>query len=80
MQERESAGRELAKGAGLLFVHLLAVVAGAVFMIVGLAMGVSVVMLPAGVPVGFFGLFVFLWGLFGWFGEEEGAARPPSPR
>jgi hypothetical protein len=79
MAEHESAGRELAKGAGWLAVHVLAIVAGFILMIVGLAMGVSLVMLPVGVPLGFIGLFVFMWGLFVW-SREAGAARPPSPR
>jgi hypothetical protein len=43
----------------------LAVMGGLVLMIVGLAMGVSVVLLPIGIPVGLFGLLLFLAGLFG---------------
>ena len=79
MSEHESAGRELAKGAGWFALHVVAVVAGLVLMIVGLAMGVSLVMLPIGIPVGFLGLFVFLWGVFIWRREME-SAKPPSPQ
>jgi hypothetical protein len=79
MSEHESAGREVAKGAGWLALHLVAVVVGFILMIVGLAMGVSLVMLPVGIPVGFVGLFVFMWGLFIWSREMD-SAKPPSPR
>ncbi len=79
MTESEKAGRELAKGASLLFLHVIAIVAGLILMIAGLAMGVSIVLLPIGIPVGLFGLFVFLWGLFGWQ-TEGGAIAPPRPR
>jgi hypothetical protein len=57
--------RDVLCGAGLALVHLGAIVAGVILMIVGLAMGVTLVMLPAGIVVGFGGLFVFLWGIFG---------------
>jgi len=79
MAGQETAGREVAKEAGLLAVHLVAVVAGLVFMVAGIAMGVTIVMLPVGVPVGLFGLFAFLWGLFG-RSEEKQAAIPPRPQ
>ena len=45
--------------------HVLAVAAGVVLMIAGVGMGVTIVLLPLGIPVGFAGLGVFLWGLFG---------------
>jgi hypothetical protein len=34
-------------------------------MIVGLAMGVTMVLLPAGVVVGSVGVLMLVWGLFG---------------
>jgi hypothetical protein len=77
MSEHESTGREMAKGAGQIAAHLMAVVVGVILMIVGLGMGVSIVLLPFGVPVGLAGLFVFLWGLFGWAAEQP--AEPPKP-
>jgi hypothetical protein len=43
-------------------------------MIGGIGMGVTLVMLPFGIMIGFGGLFVFLWGLSGWAGEREGPA------
>jgi hypothetical protein len=45
--------------------HTLAVALGFVLMIVGLAMGVTMVLLPLGVPVGLVGLLIFVWGLTG---------------
>jgi hypothetical protein len=62
--EHESAGRELAKGAGIFAVHVIAIVVGLVLMFAGIALGVTLVLLPVGIPVGIIGLFVFLWGLF----------------
>ena len=61
MAEQESVGR----GAERVALHVLAVIAGIILMFVGLAMGVSLVLLPIGVPVGLVGLGAFLWGLFG---------------
>jgi hypothetical protein len=78
MSEQESAGRELARGAGRLAVHVAAIVAGLVLMIVGLGMGVSLVLLPFGIPVGLAGLFVFLWGLFGRSEAKDVPDRPPG--
>ncbi len=65
MSKNVSATRNLAKGAGAFAGHVIAVVVGLVLMIVGAAMGVTLVLLPLGIPVGLAGLFVFLWGLFG---------------
>jgi hypothetical protein len=65
MTERESSGRELAKGAGLFFGHAAALVVGVILMLVGVGMGVTLVLLPLAIPLGLAGLFIFLWGLFG---------------
>src|SRR5437762_14157152 len=62
---RQSAGKELAKDASRLVGHSLAIAVGLGLMIAGIAMGVTLVMLPVGIPVGFAGLLVFLWGLVG---------------
>ena len=43
--------------------HLAAVMAGAVLMIMGLGLGVTMVLLPIGIPIGLAGLLLFLWGL-----------------
>lgn len=76
MNAHPTAGRELAKEGGRFAVHALAIVLGLILSVVGLAMGVSIAMLPIGIPVGFAGLFLLMWGLFG--GKEEGKL-PPYP-
>jgi hypothetical protein len=43
--------------------HTIAVVAGLVLMIAGLGMGVTMVLLPIGLPLGLAGLLLFVWGL-----------------
>jgi cbb3-type cytochrome oxidase maturation protein len=47
-------------------------------MAVGLAMGVSMVLLPIGIPVGLAGLLVFLWGIYGRSGAKDAPAQPPG--
>jgi hypothetical protein len=44
--------------------HATAVFVGFVMMVVGLAMGVTMVMLPLGVVVGLVGVAIFVGGLF----------------
>jgi hypothetical protein len=44
--------------------HVLAIGIGFAIMIVGVAMCVSIVMLPVGLPLGLFGLALFMWGLY----------------
>jgi hypothetical protein len=43
--------------------HTIAVLVGLMLMIFGLAMGVTMVALPIGIPVGLGGLLLFIWGL-----------------
>ncbi len=78
MTQHANVGKELAKETGLLLGHLIAVVVGAALMIGGVALGVTIVALPLGILVGFGGLFVFLWGLFGWAQENKSPAPPPN--
>ena len=79
MLEHESTGQEVVKAAGRFVGHVIAIVVGLALMVVGLAMGVSVVALPAGIPLGLGGLLVFLWGLFGWSQARKVPAQPPNP-
>jgi hypothetical protein len=44
--------------------HAIAVVVGVVLMIAGLGMGVTMVLLPIGIPLGLGGVLLCLWGLF----------------
>jgi hypothetical protein len=45
--------------------RVVMIVTGLILMIVGLALGVSMVMLPAGVVLGLTGVGVFVWGAVG---------------
>lgn len=73
MAEHKSTFRELARGAERGFLHIGAIAVGFILMIVALAMGVSVVMLPLGITVGLAGLAILLWGIFG-------RAQPPREK
>jgi hypothetical protein len=44
--------------------HTVAIVLGLILMIAGLAMGVTMVLLPVGIPVGLGGLLLVLWGFY----------------
>jgi len=79
MTGHESTRQEVVRAAGRFVGHVIAILAGLALMVVGLAMGVSVVALPAGIPVGLVGLFVFLWGLFGWSQQRRVSTQPPTP-
>jgi hypothetical protein len=80
MQAHESVGRTLAKATGVLMGHVAAIIVGVILMIAGIAMGVTLVLLPFGIPIGFAGLALFMWGLFGRAREQEQPAGPaPKP-
>lgn len=46
------------------FEHALTVLVGFALMVIGLAMGVTMVMLPVGLVIGLVGLAMFVGGLF----------------
>jgi hypothetical protein len=77
--EQKSTSQELVRAAGRGLVHLGAIVVGFIMMIMGVAMGVTVVMLPAGIAVGIAGLFVFLWGIFGRAQRATKTSETPQP-
>jgi hypothetical protein len=56
--------RSVADTVGRTLGRVTAVIIGFVLMVVGLAMTVTIVMLPAGVVVGLLGVGLFLAGLF----------------
>ena len=56
--------RRVFLGLGHFLEHAAAVILGLVLMIVGLAMGVTMIMLPVGVVVGLAGVLLFVGGLF----------------
>jgi hypothetical protein len=43
--------------------HLAAIIGGIVMMVLGLALSVTMVLLPIGIPLGLIGLGLFIWGL-----------------
>jgi len=57
--------RNLAGAGGRFLGHTAAVVLGLFLMILGVGMGVTIVLLPLGVPIGLIGLGLFLWGAVG---------------
>jgi hypothetical protein len=57
--------RNLFQSGERLLGHAAAIVLGLVLMLTGIALGVTIVMLPIGIPVGLIGLALFLWGLVG---------------
>jgi hypothetical protein len=65
MNEPETRLHQVTRGAGWIFGHGGAVVGGLLLMLVGLAMGVTMLMLPIGIVTGLLGLAIFFWGLFG---------------
>jgi hypothetical protein len=76
MMKHESAGHELMQAAEGFFGRIVAIVVGVILMFAGIAMGVSLVLLPIGIPVGFAGLLVFLWGVFP---RQRGMAPTSKP-
>ena len=60
----ENEFREEVREAGRIIGHGSALILGVLLMIVGLAMGVSLVLLPVGLPVGIAGFLMILWALF----------------
>jgi hypothetical protein len=79
MNAPHSVSQELVKGTGRLVAHVLSLVAGLILIVVGIAMGVTIAMLPVGIMIGFLGLALFMWGLFGWQ-EERTPPIPPHTR
>jgi hypothetical protein len=43
--------------------HLGAIIAGLMMMVLGVGLSVSMVLLPVGIPLGLTGLVVFIWGM-----------------
>jgi hypothetical protein len=48
-------------------VHLGAILAGVVMIVLGVGLSVTMVLLPVGIPLGLVGLLILIWGLTpGW--------------
>jgi membrane-bound ClpP family serine protease len=56
------------------FEHAAAVFLGIVLIVVGLALGVTMIMLPVGVVVGLIGVALLVGGLFARFGASDKTA------
>lgn len=65
MKEHETTTREVIHAGEMIAGHVIALIVGVILMLAGIAMGVTLVLLPIGIPVGFAGLAVFMWALFG---------------
>ncbi len=79
MKEQTSNDGELVRGMERFFGHVVATVLGVILMIVGIGLGVGLVTLPLAIPVGFAGLFLFLWGLFGRASSRATSSESGSP-
>jgi hypothetical protein len=51
-------------------VHVAAIIVGFVMMVLGLGLGVTIIMLPAGLVIGLLGVAIFIGGLFAHFGNK----------
>ncbi len=73
LEQKDSVTRGVASLTERFFGRVGAIAAGLGLMFGGIGLGVTVVLLPAGVIVGFIGLFLFLYGLFApAFRRQEG--------
>jgi hypothetical protein len=63
MKSAHASNHPLLKTSERFLGHTIAVLVGLILMIVGLALGVTTVLLPIGIPVGLGGLLLFVWGL-----------------
>lgn len=52
--------------------NIVAIVAGFATMVVGLALGITMIMLPVGVVVGLAGVAIFVAGIFARIGPQDG--------
>jgi hypothetical protein len=64
MKETHASERHLVETGERILAHTIAVAVGFLLMIVGMGMGVTMVLLPIGLPLGLAGLLLFVWGLF----------------
>jgi hypothetical protein len=64
MKDTDSSNQHLLKTGERFIGHTIAVVLGVFLMIAGLGLGVTMVLLPIGLPLGLAGLLLCLWGLY----------------
>jgi hypothetical protein len=63
------AARRIVDGFVGFFEHAAIVVVGFVLMLIGLALGVTMIMLPAGIVIGLIGVLLVVGGLFTHFAD-----------
>jgi hypothetical protein len=64
MKNADPSNHHLLKTGERILGHTLAIVLGVLLMIVGLGLGVTMVALPIGLPLGLAGLVLVMWGLY----------------
>ena len=69
--QRAGRRRRWLETAGLILAHIAALAVGFALMVVGLGLGVTMIMLPIGLPVGLIGVMLFVWGLMGHLGNDR---------
>jgi hypothetical protein len=78
MNSAHDSNRRLLESGERFLGHMIAVVAGLVLMLVGLGLGVTMVLLPIGLPVGLGGLLLVVWGLY-FAPRREGTSGTGTP-
>ncbi|CAN5907891.1 hypothetical protein BH23PLA1_BH23PLA1_26360 [soil metagenome] len=63
MNHHEAPMRNMDQTGGRIAGHMVALILGFTLMLVGMGMGVTMVLLPLGLPIGLVGFLMFLWGL-----------------
>lgn len=74
MDTHTTSTRHLAAAGGRMLGHVAAIVLGLVLIFAGIALGVTIVMLPLGIPLGLLGLMLLLWGAL----AAPAPTEPPS--
>jgi hypothetical protein len=64
MKDAHVSSRHLLETGERVLGHTLAIVLGLLLMIIGLGLGVTIVALPIGLPLGLAGLLLCAWGLY----------------
>jgi hypothetical protein len=62
MDTHHTTPHHLAASGGRMLGHIVAIVLGLILAFAGIALGVTLVLLPVGIPLGLLGLMLILWG------------------
>jgi hypothetical protein len=77
---REMSAREALRVGESVAAHVAAIVVGAALMVAGVGMGVTMILIPVGVPLGLVGLGVFFWGVWGFAEARRRRVGERQPR